>query len=70
MYAKHVEEGLRLLGAHKLLGVFLESVKLFPQGEVPVNWDERLYKESGVEERLYPCFKAYIDQHLNEFFTD
>jgi len=31
---------------------------------------ERLYAGSGVEERLLPYFKAYVDAHPQDFFKD
>jgi hypothetical protein len=31
---------------------------------------ERLYDGSGVEERLFPYFKQYVDAHPEEFFKD
>ena len=41
MYAKYVEEGLRLLEARELLDAFLEALAIFPGGEVPINREVR-----------------------------
>ncbi len=41
MYAKYVEAGLRLLGAHDTLDTFLEALRVFPDGDVPVDWETR-----------------------------
>jgi len=47
-YAKYVEEGLQLLRADTLLAIFLEALRLFPKGDVPVDSEIRRNLINGL----------------------
>jgi hypothetical protein len=77
MYAKYVKEGLRLLGADALLTIFLEALRLFPEGDVPVDLEARRKLINGflssnekifekLDEKLYQ--NGSVEEQLYPYF--
>ncbi len=65
LYAQTVVEGLRLLGVEEMLGPLLEGLRVFPEGQVPLDWNtrrKRIYGLSDAESQ----FLSSIDDRLYE----
>ncbi|PKP59576.1 MAG: hypothetical protein CVT88_05120 [Candidatus Altiarchaeales archaeon HGW-Altiarchaeales-1] len=70
MYINEVLKGLDLVGARKDLEIVKEALKIFPDGEVPIDWDERDEMLDEQLEKLGIAEIEYFDKFNEKLFGE